>query len=110
MIFYFNLTLLKKNKYSGSFNDVDDPYAKLRVPNVVNSIIVKVFNIMSRSNERRCIRWHETCRCKCRLGASVCNNKQRRNKDKCRYECEELIDKGICDEGFIWDPFNCKYD
>ena len=29
---------------------------------------------MSRTNERRHIKWHETCRCKCRLGASVCNN------------------------------------
>ena len=31
---------------------------------------------MSRSNEIRHIKWHETCKCKCRLGASVCNNKQ----------------------------------
>ena len=27
------------------------------------------------------IEWHETCKCKCRLDASVCNNKQRWNKD-----------------------------
>ena len=30
------------------------------------------------------------------------------NKDKCRCECKELIDKGICDEGFIWNPSNCE--
>ena len=30
---------------------------------------------------------------KCRLDASVYNNKQRWNKDKCRYECKELMDK-----------------
>ena len=29
---------------------------------------------------------------KCRLDASVCNNKQRWNDDKCRCECKELID------------------
>ena len=23
-------------------------------------------------------------------------------------ECEELINKGICDKGFIWNPSNCK--
>ena len=40
------------------------------------------------------IKWHETCKCKCRLGASVCNNKQRWNKDECRCECKELIDNG----------------
>ena len=32
---------------------------------------------MSSSNETSHIEWHETCKCKCRLGASICNNKQR---------------------------------
>ena len=62
---------------------------------------------MSRTNETRHIKWHKTCKCKCRLDASVCNNKQRRNKHKCRCECKELIDKGICNKGFIWNPSNC---
>ena len=35
---------------------------------------------MSRTNETRFIEWHETCKCKCRLDAIVCNNKQRWNK------------------------------
>ena len=48
---------------------------------------------MSRTNEKRHIERHETCRCKCRLYASVCNNKQRWNNNKCRCECKELIDK-----------------
>ena len=30
---------------------------------------------MSRTNETRHIKWHETCKCKCRLDASVFNNK-----------------------------------
>ena len=37
---------------------------------------------MSGTNETRHIKWHETCQCKCRLDASVCNNKQQRNNDK----------------------------
>ena len=49
---------------------------------------------MSRSNETCHIEWHETCKFKCRLDSSVCNNKQRWNKDKCRCECKEYIDKG----------------
>ena len=36
------------------------------------------------------------------------NNKQRWNNDKCRFKCKELIDKRICDKGFIWNPGNCK--
>ena len=31
------------------------------------------------------------CKCKCSLDAGVCNNKQRWNDDKCRYECKELL-------------------
>ena len=31
---------------------------------------------MSRNNETRYIKWHKTCKCKCRLDANLCNNKQ----------------------------------
>ena len=54
------------------------------------------------------IKWHETCKCECRLDAIVCNNKQRWNKNKCRCECKELIDKGVCDKGYAWNPSNCE--
>ena len=56
-------------------------------------ISVKVFNLMSRTTEARHIKWHKTCKCKCRLDASVCNNKQHWNNNKCRRECKESIDK-----------------
>ena len=71
---------------------------------------VKVFNLMSRTNETRHIKSHETCKCKCRLDASVCNNEQGWDNDKCRCECKELFEKGICNKGFIWNPSNCEYD
>ena len=63
---------------------------------------------MSRTNEIKNIKLHETCKSECRLDAIVCNNKQLWNKNKCRCECKELIDKGICDKGFIWNPSNCE--
>ena len=68
---------IKTSKCSGSCNNINDPYAKMCVPDVVKNLNVKVFNIMSKTNERRHIEWHETCKCKCRLDANVCNNKQR---------------------------------
>ena len=34
---------------------------------------------MSRTNETTFIEWHETCKCGCKFGANVCNNKQRWN-------------------------------
>ena len=34
--------------------------------------------------------------------------KKKWNEDKCRCECKELIDKGICDKNFIWNLSNCE--
>ena len=80
----------------------------LCVPDVVKKLNVRVFNLVSRTNEIRHIKWHETCKCKCRLDASVCNNKQRWNKDLFRCKCKELIDKEVCNKGFIWNPSSCE--
>ena len=99
---------IKTSKFSGICNSINDTYAKICVIDVVKNLNVKVFNLMSRTNETRNIKWHETCQCKCRLNASVCNNRQRWNNDKCRCDCKELIDKGICDKGFIQNPSNCE--
>ena len=96
------------NKGSGSCNNINDPYVKLCAPDVVRNINIKILNLMSRTNETRHIKWHETCKCKCRLDTSVCNNKQRWNNDKCRCKCKELIYNGRCDKGFIWNPSNCE--
>ena len=63
---------------------------------------------MSRTNETRFIKWHKKYKCKCRLHAINCNNKQWWNKNKFRCEGKELIDEGICDKGFIWNPSNCE--
>ena len=75
---------IKTSKCDGSCNNINDPYAKKCVPNVVKNLNIKVFNLMSRTNETRHIEWHETCKCKCRLDASVCNNKQCWIDDKWR--------------------------
>ena len=75
-------------KCSNSCNNINDPYAKMCVPDVLKNLNVKVFNLMSRTNEIRHIKWHETCKCNYRLDTSVCNNKQRWNDDKCQCECK----------------------
>ena len=100
---------IKVNKCSESCNNIIDPYAKLCVSDAVKNINVKVFNLMSFSNQTKHIEWHEICKCRCRLDASACNNKKRSNEDKCRCErTEKLSDKERCDKGFIWNPSNCN--
>ena len=97
---------IKTSKCSSSCNSINNPHAKLCVPNIIKNLNFKVFNLMSRTNETRHIEWQETCKCECRLDASVCNNKHRWNDDKWWCECKELIDKYVCDKGFIWNPSN----
>ena len=96
---------VKINRCSGNCNNINDPYARICVFDTVKSFNVKVFNLMSRTNETRSTKWPKTCKCICRLNEIICNNKQRRNKDQCRCECKELID-----EGFIWNSSNCEYE
>ena len=102
---------IKVNKCSGSCNNINDPYAKLCVPDIIKSINMRVFNLMQRINETRHIIWHETCKWVCGLISSICNNKQVFNNGKCRCECrEDLIDKGICEKGYIWNPSSCHFE
>ena len=104
-VFYpYSITI---NKCKGICNTINDPYAKLCVRETFKNLNVKVFNLMSRTNETIHIEWHKTCKCKCRLDASVCNNKQRWSENKCRCKGKELIDKGMCDKGFIWNSSIC---
>ena len=99
---------VKINRCRGNRNSINDLYAKICVPDVVKNLNVKVFNLMSRSNETRSIKLHETCKRICRLNKIICDNKQKWNKDQYRCECKELIDKGVCDKGYIFNPSNCK--
>ena len=55
---------IEVNRGGGSCNNISDPYAKLCVPDVAKNVNVKVFNLMSRTNETRHIEWHETCKFK----------------------------------------------
>ena len=57
-IFYL---FVKINRCSGNCNNINDPYAKICVPDIVKNLNVKVFNLMSRTNETKSIKLHETC-------------------------------------------------
>ena len=46
---------IKTSKCDCSCNNINDPYAKMCVTHVVKNLNVKVFNLMSRTNETRYI-------------------------------------------------------
>ena len=55
---------IKTSKCSGNCNNINNPYAKICVPDVIKDLNVKVFNLISRTNETRFKEQYETCKCK----------------------------------------------
>ena len=106
-LFYpYNVLVIK---CSGSCNTLDDPMAKLCVPNIIKRINMEVYNFLMRLNETRNVLPHESCKCICRLNSSVCNSKQIWNSDTCRCDCNEDF-AGIinCTKGYTWNPSTCQ--
>ena len=90
-LFFVGLTILSSFTNANSLNAIplscismNNQECKTR-PKVVNvngdepvffpfSTETTKWSGMSRTNETRHIKWHETCKCECKFGANVCNN------------------------------------
>ena len=46
---------IKISQFSGNCNNINDSYSKICVPHDVTNVNIKVFNLMSRTNETRFI-------------------------------------------------------
>ena len=68
VFFPFNF---KTSKCNGSCNNINYPDAKICVPDVAKILTMKVFNLMSRTNETRYIEWHLTCKYECKFGENM---------------------------------------
>ena len=62
MFYPFNIEI---NKCSGSCHNINYPFVKLYVSDVVKNMNLKVFNLMSKTNETRHAKWHETWKREC---------------------------------------------
>ena len=97
---------IKVNRCNGNCNNISNPYSRVCIPDVIKGITVKVFNLTSWTSKANQIKLHDSCKCVCRLDPIVCNNKQKRNKNKFRCEC--LVNKNCNDSRFDWNPNSCK--
>ena len=90
---------------------LDDPMAKMCVPNIIKNVKMKVFNFLMRLNETCNVLWHESCKWLCRLNSSVCNSKQIWNSDTCSCDCNEDF-AGIinCTKGYMWNPSTWAFE
>ena len=59
------------NELLNKCSDINKPYGNLCFPDAVKNINIKVFHLLSKTNETRCMSVHEKCACKCRLQESV---------------------------------------
>ena len=97
------------NKCSGSCDTINNPMAKLCVPDVIKRLNMQVYNFLMMLNETRSVLWHESCKCVCKLNSSVCNNKQIWNSDACRCDRNEDFASIInCTKGYTWNPSTCE--
>ena len=74
MKLFFHLFTVSVNKCVGSCNAINDPHDQVYVPNKVNNMNVKVFNLISIVNETTFLVQHESCECKCGLNERLCNS------------------------------------
>ena len=89
---------IKVDRCIGNCNNITNPYSRVCIPDIIKNISVKVFDLISQQNEIRRLCFHESFKCDCLLNETVCNDKQKWNKDRCRYECLK-IEK--CDNNYF---------
>ena len=106
-LFYpYNLLV---NKCNGSCVTINNPMAKLCVPNVIKRVNMQVYNFLMRLNETRNVLLHESCKCICKLNSSVSNNNHIWNDDTCRCDCNKDFSGVInCAKGYTWNPSTCE--
>ena len=93
------------NRCIGSFIDKGNPYFKVCLPNSIENITIKSFDLLTKKNVLKNILLLKTCKCGCLLDEKVCNNKQKWNNKKCRCEC---LEQKMCFNNTFFNVINCR--
>ena len=80
----------------GSCDNKNNPYLKTSLPNNIKNISIKSLDLLSNKFIFKNISFHQDCKCKCLLNKKVCNNLQKFNKNKCRWEYSWNINNCTC--------------
>ena len=72
---------IKTSKWGGSYNNINDPYAKFCVSDIAKNLNVGVFNLMSRTNETVHIELHEEVK----LAKITSAEDENKYKKKCNF-------------------------
>ena len=89
----------------GGCNNINNSHSRVYIPDIVKNVTVKMFDLMNLKNTTKQVEFHESCESVCKINSSVCSEKQKFNKDKCKYEC--FVNKK-CQNDFFWNYSNCE--
>ena len=96
---------IRVDRCIGSCNNLTNLYSRVCLPDIVKNTSVKVFDLISQQNEPTEIIFHKSCKCDCLLNKTVCNDKQKWNKDEYKCECLKIEN---CDNNSFWSVVNCR--
>ena len=88
----------------GSCNNISNPNSKVCIRNIVKNVTVKMFDLTNLENTAKQVKFRKSCKCVYKINSSVCSEKQKFNKDKCRCQC--LLNKKFQND-FVWNYSNC---
>ena len=80
--------MINLDKCSGSCNSVNNLSIKMCVPNKTEDINVKVFHMITNSNEAKTMAKHISCDCKRKRNSTTCNSNQKWSNETCQCECK----------------------
>ena len=78
------------DKFNGSCNSIHDLSTKNCVPSKTKDINVKVFKILTQTNEAKTMIKRTSCDCKCKFNNKACNSVQKWNNNIFQWECKKL--------------------
>ena len=76
------------DKYSESWNSVDDLSGKICVPNKTNDVNVKACDMVTNKNETTTMLKHISCDCKWKYNSTACSSNRKLNNDISQCECK----------------------
>ena len=98
---------VKLDRRIKSYNTLNNLSNKVCVPNKIEDLNLRVFNMITAINESKTLTKYTSCEFKCKFAVAKYNSNQMWNNDKCRCECKK---HHICEKDYVWNPatYNCE--
>ena len=91
----------------GSYSTVEDPFHLTYVPNKIEDVNLKVFNMIKGINKSGTLAKHISLQGRCGFDSEKCNSRQKWDNYKCLCEYKKPIRYRACKENYSWNPSAC---